>query len=106
VATDRIPQRFEPFVWDNPAVKIKLVEDEGLAIVYVDGKVKAGAYCKVFIRTQTYTKFLKDGYADIQGKFKYIAFNMKNVEEFKILFDTEVGSVTRVARKPNMVGKI
>lgn len=51
IAANRVPQKFEAFMWENPTIKIKLLEDEGFAIVYLDGKAKAGAYCKVFNKT-------------------------------------------------------
>jgi hypothetical protein len=45
-----------------------------MAVVFVDGKPKAGAYCKVYAKsTDGSIGFYKDGYTDIQGKFSYTA---------------------------------
>lgn len=51
-------------------------------------------------------KFLKDGYTDIQGKFKYITRDLDTIVQFNILFETEAGAVTKLARKPNLIGSI
>lgn len=72
IAINGTAQKFAAFIWENPAIKIKMLEDEGVAIVYVDGKAKPGAYCKVYVKRQAETKFFRDGYTDIQGRFKYI----------------------------------
>lgn len=67
-------QVLAPFLWNNDSVKVKLLEDNGVAIVFVDGKPKPGTYCKVYAKSNTGSiDFYKDGYTDLQGKFAYAA---------------------------------
>lgn len=87
-------------------MKAKLLEDEGFAYVYVDGKAKPGAYCKVYAKDGSGTRFFKDGYTDLQGKFKYITSDIEGIQTFAVLFLTEQGGIVKYARKPNTVGTI
>ena len=72
--------------------------------MFVDGKPKPGAYCKVYAKGKE-TRFYKDGYTDIQGKFKYVS-QLDDVEKFSLLFITEKGGVTKFARIPSKTGVI
>jgi hypothetical protein len=84
----------------------KLLEDEGFAYVYIDGKATPSVYCKVYAKDGSGTRFFKDGYTDIQGKFKYITSDIEEIQTFAILFLTEQGGIIKYARKPNMIGSI
>ena len=106
LASQHQAQKLDPFLWNSPTVKAKVLEDEGLAYAYVEGKAKPGAYCKVYVKDSSGTRFFKDGYTDIQGKFKYITSDIDNVESFAILFLTDQGGIIKYARKPNTVGTV
>lgn len=106
MATERQAQKLDAFLWHSPNVKAKVIEDEGFAYVYVDGKAKPGAYCKVYAKDNSNTRFFKDGYTDLQGKFKYITSDIEGIQTFAILFLTEQGGIVKYARKPNTVGTI
>lgn len=83
-------------------MKVKLLEDNGTAIVFVDGKPKPGSYCKVYAKSQNGSiNFYKDGYTDLQGKFVYAASELSNIDKFAILFKTDKGGLIKQARKPN-----
>jgi hypothetical protein len=98
LASDRQSQKLDAFLWHSPSVKAKVLEDEGFAYVYVEGKAKPGAYCKVYAKDGSGTRF--------QGKFKYITSDIEGIQTFAILFLTEQGGIVKYARKPNMVGSI
>ena len=106
LATNKQAQQLNSFLWNNPNVKAKVLEDEGLAFVYVNGKTQPGVYCKVYVKENNVTRFFKDGYTDIQGKFKYITSDIDEVETFAILFLAQEGGIVKNARKPNTVASI
>lgn len=95
-------QVLNSFLWSNDSVKVKVLEDEGVAVVYVDGKPRPGAYVKVYAKGKE-TRFYKDGYTDIQGRFKYVS-QLDDVEKFSLLFITDKGGVTKFARTPSKNG--
>lgn len=72
--------------------------------MFVDGKPKPGVYCKVYARGNE-TRFYKDGYTDIQGRFKYVS-QLDDVKKFSLLFVTEKGGITKFARIPSKNGTI
>jgi hypothetical protein len=56
--------------------------------------VKPGAYCKVFVeRNSGDISFLKDGYTDLQGRFRYIDSCDGEFDKIAILATTEKGGV-------------
>jgi len=59
------------FFWANPKLKVKISQNEGLLQVFYDGKRQPGCYVKVYSKGSKGTKFYRDGYTDITGKFKY-----------------------------------
>lgn len=72
--------------------------------VYVDGKPRPGVYCKVYAKGKE-TRFYKDGYTDIQGRFKYVS-QLDDVQQFSILFVTEKGGIIKQARPPTKNGTL
>lgn len=110
LAATRQAQKLDSFLWSNPNVKAKVVEDEGLVFVYVSGSATPAAYCKVYVRdaNSQETRFLRDGYTDIQGKFRYInaAGDADGVESFALLVLTEAGGTVKYARKPNDIASL
>lgn len=58
-----------------------------MAIVFVDGKPQPGVYCKVYAESRGRNRFYRDGYTDIQGRFKYV-YELDDVSRFSILFMT------------------
>jgi hypothetical protein len=106
LASDKQAQKLDAFLWHSPSVKAKVLEDEGFAYVYIDGKAMPSVYCKVYAKDGSGTRFFKDGYTDIQGKFKYITSDIEEIQTFAILFLTEQGGIIKYARKPNMIGSI
>jgi hypothetical protein len=104
LAIDRQVQKLDAFLWHNPSVKAKVLEDEGFAYVYIDSKATPSVYCKVYAKDGSGTRFFKDGYTDIQGKFKYITSGIEEIQTFAILFLIEEGGIVKYARKPNMIG--
>lgn len=97
-------QHLASFLWPSDSVKVKILEDEGVAVVFVDGKPKPGAYCKVYAKGNQ-TRFYKDGYTDIQGRFKYVS-QLDDVQKFAILVITDQGGITKLARIPSKNGVI
>jgi hypothetical protein len=79
LASDRQAQTLNGFFWHSQSVKAKVLEDEGFAYVYIDGKAAPTVYCKAYARADGNTRFFKDGYTDIQGKFKYITSGIENI---------------------------
>jgi hypothetical protein len=106
LASDRPAQKLESFLWNNQSVKARVLEDEGVAYVYLDGKAKPGAYCKVYAKGNNGVRFFKDGYTDIQGKFKYITSDIEGIDTFAILFLTDKGGIVKNARKPSSLGTV
>lgn len=106
LASDKQAQKLEGFMWNSPNVKARVLEDQGIAYVYLEGKAKPGAYCKVYAKDSSQTRFFKDGYTDLQGKFKYITSDIEGIETFAVLFLTEQGGIVKYARKPNSIGTI
>lgn len=57
-----------------------MLQDQGVVQAFVKGKSAPGVYCKVFVKENgNKQRFLKDGYTDIQGRFRYITSDISNV---------------------------
>ena len=69
-----------------------------MAYVYVEGKAKPDAYCKVYVKEGSETRFFKDGYTDIQGKFKIITSDIDGVGSFAIRLLTEQDCIVKYVR--------
>lgn len=59
------------FFWENPKLKVKISQNEGLLQVFYEGKRQPGCYVKVYSTGTKGSKFYRDGYTDITGKFRY-----------------------------------
>lgn len=108
VSLGRPVQKIEPFYWTTGDIKARVLQDQGVVQAFVKGKSAPGVYCKVFVKENgNKQRFLKDGYTDIQGRFRYITSDISNVTQFAILVlsDTE-GGIVKFAGKPNQVGTI
>lgn len=86
VSLGRPVQKIEPFYWTTGDIKARVLQDQGVVQAFVKGKSAAGVYCKVFVKENGgKQRFLKDGYTDIQGRFRYITSDISNVTNFAIL---------------------
>lgn len=80
--------------------------DEGSAYVYVEGKRQVGVYCKVYGEQRNQSRFLKDGYTDIRGGFRYIPQNSEEIERYAVLSVTEKGGVVKIVDRPGKTGSL
>ena len=88
-------------------LKVVLVENYGeLKVTTADLKNRPSVYCKVFYKEKGSgkSKFFRDGYTDIRGKFEYAQSSgsqIDKVEKFSILvLDDELGSVIKESNPP------
>ncbi|WP_425401017.1 hypothetical protein [Aeoliella sp.] len=87
-------------------LKVQLVEQYGRLQVR-DAKLNkplSKVYVKVYARTPEGTRFFKDGYTDLRGKFDYTSLNtddIGNVSEFAVLvMSPDHGAVVKTAKPP------
>jgi hypothetical protein len=94
------------------SMKVHIIEDFGeLKVTDKDGNKLLKVYIKVIAQhSDGSTKFFKDGYTDIRGKFEYAQINSKKIagiEKFAILVMSDHnGALTKEARPPRNIEKI
>ncbi|MCO6048097.1 hypothetical protein NG895_29700 [Aeoliella sp. ICT_H6.2] len=87
-------------------LKVQLVEQYGRLQVRDDktNKPLSKVYVKVYARTPQGTRFFKDGYTDLRGKFDYTSLNTDDiggVSEFAVLvMSSDHGAVVLTAKPP------
>ena len=87
-------------------LKVQLVEQYGrLQVRHAEtGRPLAKVYVKVYAKTPAGTRFYKDGYTDLRGKFDYTSLNTDDiggVSEFAVLvMSDEHGAVVKTAKPP------
>ena len=97
----------------STSIKVAINENFGeLKVTDTDDKPLAKVYVKVFSSENANSqnsKFFKDGYTDIRGKFEYAQINSKklaSIQKFAILvMSDEHGSLTREAKAPPKIAK-
>jgi hypothetical protein len=88
------------------SLKVQLVEQYGrLQVRHAEtGKPLAKVYVKVYAQTPNGTRFFKDGYTDLRGKFDYTSLNtddMGGAAEFAVLvMSEEHGAMVKTAKPP------
>ena len=88
------------------SLKVQLVEQYGrLQVRHAEtNRPLAKVYVKVYAKTPTGTRFFKDGYTDLRGKFDYTSLNtddMGGASEFAVLvMSNEHGAMVKTAKPP------
>jgi hypothetical protein len=88
------------------SLKVQLVQQYGrLQVRHAEtGRPLAKVYVKVYAKTPTGTRFFKDGYTDLRGKFDYTSLNtddMGGVSEFAVLvMSDQHGAMVKTAKPP------
>ncbi len=94
----------QPYYANN--LKLQLVEQYGRLQVRhaATGQPLAKVYVKVYAKTPSGTRFYKDGYTDLRGKFDYTSLNTNDiggVSEFAVLvMSDDHGALVKTARPP------
>lgn len=89
------------------SMKVHIIDDFGeLKVTDKEDKVLPKVYIKVIAQNSNgTTKFFKDGYTDIRGKFEYAQINSKSIsgiQKFAILVLSDShGALTKEARPPS-----
>jgi hypothetical protein len=92
----------------SSTLKVTLIEQFGeLKVTDKDGKASPKVYVKVFSQSKgkSESSFFRDGYTDIRGKFEYAQVtgkSLKEIERFAILVTSELGSVIKECKPPNV----
>ncbi len=87
-------------------LKIQLVEQYGrLQVRHAEtGQPLAAVYVKVYAKTPSGSRFYKDGYTDLRGKFDYTSLNTNDiggVSQFAVLvMSDDHGSLVKTAKPP------
>lgn len=89
----------------SSSLKVHIYEKYGeLQVTDAEGKLQSEVYVKVFARNGDHSKFYKDGYTDIRGRFDYSSLNnsvLQNIDRFSILIMSDtLGSVIRQCNPP------
>ena len=94
------------------SMKVHIIDDFGeLKVTDREDKILPKVYIKVIAQhSNGTTKFFKDGYTDIRGKFEYAQINSKSIsgiQKFAILILSDShGALTKEARTPSKYFKI
>ena len=89
------------------SMKVHIIDDFGeLKVTDKEDKILPKVYIKVIAQNSNgTTKFFKDGYTDIRGKFEYAQINSKSIsgiQKFAILVMSDShGALTKEARPPS-----
>ncbi len=72
--------------------------------MFYDGKKQTSCYVKVYSAGPKGTKFYRDGYTDITGKFKYVLGDLEGISKFSVLAITKQGGVINQVDPPSTQG--
>ena len=102
-------QKKENGIYYSSLLKYSLIEAIGeIKVMTPEGKALPEVYIKCYCETNSgVSKFYKDGFTDLRGKFDYVSLNndlINNVKKFSILMvSKEYGSIIASCNPPKLI---